>query len=247
MIRPTIFERRENGGARADDDVRFAVADAPPFAGALDIRQAAVQHGDAFAKSRANQAADPQRERDFGNEDDGRLSARERRFDRAEIHFRLAAAGDAVKKAGRKFARYEPAPDFFERVFLFGVQHIRGRGEIRVPGIFVGRERLFPGEQAAFFLEAQNHGARNACFRGEDCERERPAHGCEDFFDFFLRVIFRRGRFVRGRICLRRIPGQNFLRAGAAFPKDFASAEVAAANETFGGRFSAGPAANLSG
>ena len=33
-----IFERRENGRARADDHLRFASPDAPPFARALDIR-----------------------------------------------------------------------------------------------------------------------------------------------------------------------------------------------------------------
>ena len=34
-----IFERRENGGARADHDAGVSVAHAPPFAGALTIRQ----------------------------------------------------------------------------------------------------------------------------------------------------------------------------------------------------------------
>ena len=38
-----IFERREDGGARSDHDAGFAAADAPPFAGAFDIGQAAVQ------------------------------------------------------------------------------------------------------------------------------------------------------------------------------------------------------------
>src|ERR1700733_6815803 len=37
-----IFERGEDGRARADDDAGFAAADAPPFASAFDIRQAAV-------------------------------------------------------------------------------------------------------------------------------------------------------------------------------------------------------------
>ena len=73
-----IFERRENRGARADDDAGVAVAHAPPFAGALDVRQGAVQHGHAFAEARAHQAADPERERDFGNEHDARIFPRER-------------------------------------------------------------------------------------------------------------------------------------------------------------------------
>jgi hypothetical protein len=32
-----IFEGRENCGAGADDDAGFAVSNAPPFAGALDV------------------------------------------------------------------------------------------------------------------------------------------------------------------------------------------------------------------
>ena len=76
-----IFERRENGRARAHHDAHLAVAHAPPFAGALDIGQAAVQYRDAFAETRAHQAADPERQGDFRNEHDGRFPAGERRFD----------------------------------------------------------------------------------------------------------------------------------------------------------------------
>ena len=50
-----------------------------------------------------------------------------------------------MKRCG-KFARHDPSPDFFERAFLLGVQDIRGRSEIRVPGVFLNRERLFPGK-----------------------------------------------------------------------------------------------------
>ena len=60
-----IFERREDGGARADYYARFAVADAPPFACSFGIGQCAVQDGDLFAEAGAHQAADPEGERDF--------------------------------------------------------------------------------------------------------------------------------------------------------------------------------------
>src|ERR1700740_940529 len=144
-----------------------------------------------------------------------------------------------MKKRRGEFARYDPTPNLFERAFLLGIQDIRGRSEIRVPRVFLDREWLFPGEEAAFFLEPQNHRARNAGFGREDRERQRPAHGREDLFDSFLRVI-------RKRICLPGIPGQNLLRASATLPKHLTSAEVAAAHEPFGARFSARPAANLS-
>src|SRR5262245_6787284 len=38
-----IFDGRKNGGTRADNDARFAVAHAPPFAGACDIAERGVQ------------------------------------------------------------------------------------------------------------------------------------------------------------------------------------------------------------
>ena len=60
-----IFERRENGGARADYYASFAVADAPPFARSFGIGQRAVEDGDLVAEAGADQAADPKGERDF--------------------------------------------------------------------------------------------------------------------------------------------------------------------------------------
>src|SRR5580698_2714807 len=51
-----IFERREDGGARADNDAGFAVANAPPFASALNVAERRVKNGDAF-KARAKPGA----------------------------------------------------------------------------------------------------------------------------------------------------------------------------------------------
>ncbi len=88
------------------------MADAPPFAGAFAIGQRAVQDGDLFAEAGADQAADPEGERDFWDEDDGGFAAGERGFDRAEIDFGFAAAGDAVEEGCCEFFCDEPAPDF---------------------------------------------------------------------------------------------------------------------------------------
>ena len=176
-----------------------------------------MQHGDAFAEARAHQTPDPQRERDFGNEDDGRLAARERRFDRAEIDFRLAAARDAVEQAGREFAGHEPAPDFGERFLLFGVEHVGGRNEIGVPGIFTGRERLFPGGQHARFFQAADDGAGGAGLFEQMRERERAARGGEDFADSLFGVAARASSAVPGRqatICwVRVLRGRSTSRA----------------------------------
>ena len=94
-----IFERRENCRARSHHDARLAAPHAPPFARALHFRQRAVQHRDARAESRAAQPPTPQRQRNFRHQNQRGLVPRERRFDRAQIHFRFSAARDAVEQA----------------------------------------------------------------------------------------------------------------------------------------------------
>ena len=119
-----IFERRENCRARANYDARLAIAYAPPVAGAFVVGERAVQNGDLIAETRANKASKPKRERDFGDEKDRRLPTSQSGFDCAQIDFRFAAAGNPVKQARDKFARDEPAPDFFKRYFLLRIQNI---------------------------------------------------------------------------------------------------------------------------
>src|ERR1700690_4139944 len=92
---PEIFERSENGGARPNHNFRFAIAHAPPLAGAFDIRQSAVEHGDGGSEARADEAADPESERDFRDEHDCGFASGKRRFDGPEIDLRFAAARDA--------------------------------------------------------------------------------------------------------------------------------------------------------
>ena len=88
------------------------MADAPPFAGSFGIGQSAVEDGDFFAEARADQAADPESERDFGDQDDRGFAAGEGSLDCAEIHFCFTAAGDAVEQRRCEFFGYQPAPDF---------------------------------------------------------------------------------------------------------------------------------------
>ncbi len=192
-----IFERRENGGARAHNDARFAAAHAPPFAGAFDIRQAAVQHGDACAESRANQAADPQSERNFRHEDDGRLAARERRFDRAEIDFRFAAAGDAVKKPGGKFAATSQRQISSSASFCSAFRTFAGGAKSVSHGSSSGVSGSSQESSRPFFSSRSITARETPAFAAES-ERERPAHCREHFADSFLRVTFRPTR-LRGR------------------------------------------------
>jgi hypothetical protein len=56
-----------------------------------------VKDGDAFAETRAADAADVKGESDFGNEDDGGTILRESCGNSAKIDFGFAAAGDSAK------------------------------------------------------------------------------------------------------------------------------------------------------
>ena len=152
-----IFERREHRRARSHHDARLAAPHAPPFARALHFRQRAVQHGNARAEPRAAQPPHPQRQRNFRNQNQRRLVPRERRFHGPKIHFRLAAAGNAVEQAHLKGARIEPAADFAQLALLIRIEDIRRRRVIDFEQIFFDRQRLFPAFQ--FFLA--DHAARS--------------------------------------------------------------------------------------
>src|SRR5580704_6108874 len=143
-----IFERREDGGARADDDASLAVADAPPFAGALDVAERGMKNGDAFEASAEPGAAlttYPQSESDFGNENDGGFSAREGFLDGAHVNLGLAAAGDAIEEECAEFAEFEAGFDGVEGGFLAGVEFVGGGFVAGVEGIVGGIDAFVPG------------------------------------------------------------------------------------------------------
>src|SRR5262249_40000195 len=94
---------------------------APPCVRALYIAERGVQHDNAFelcAKPRAALATHPKCQRDFWNEHDGRLAARERVLYRAQVHFRLATSCDAMKQLNAEFTEFEPPANCVERRFL---------------------------------------------------------------------------------------------------------------------------------
>ncbi len=85
----------EDGAASADDDFDFALGDASPVFVAFDVAQMAVQYGDAI-EAGAETTDGLRREADFGHEQDGLPSEADDVFDRLDVNFGLAAAGDAV-------------------------------------------------------------------------------------------------------------------------------------------------------
>ena len=89
-----------------------------------------MQHRDALKarpKPRAALPPDPQRQRNFRHENKRGFPARQRVLHRAQVHFRLAAARDAVQKLHAKFAQFKPRADGAERALLGFIQRMRRR------------------------------------------------------------------------------------------------------------------------
>ncbi len=94
---------REDRRARANHDVRLAVADFVPLIVAFTSRKVAVEDGDFLFLEAGAEAFDGLRgQRDFGNEDDGVLALMQGVLDGLEIDFGFAAAGDAVDEDGSR-------------------------------------------------------------------------------------------------------------------------------------------------
>ena len=157
---PDVFERGEDGAARADDDPGAAGVELVPFVVSLAFRQVAVQDRDhvGLGGEPALETLDRLRgERNFRDEDDGGLAAREGGADGLQINFRFPAAGHAVKQNGRmRFRSFERVFDQLERGDLLFVHREVGVGDELLRAVRIARHRLLAqlGE-AAFHERAQ--------------------------------------------------------------------------------------------
>ena len=99
-----VRHRREDRGARADDDRRLAGDDPLPLVAALRLGQAGVEHRDPVAEARLEAPERLRRQRDLRDEHDRALPALERGRAGLEIDLRLAAAGRAGEQEVRAVA-----------------------------------------------------------------------------------------------------------------------------------------------
>ena len=91
-----VRERREQGGARANHDVRGTRADHVPLVEAFAGRKSGVEDGHIVAEAAPEAADRLSRERDLRHEDDGTPPLRTDTFDGIEVDLRLAGSRDAV-------------------------------------------------------------------------------------------------------------------------------------------------------
>jgi hypothetical protein len=230
-----IFHGGEDGGAGANDDAGFAIAHAPPFAGAFDVAESGMEDGDAFeacAEPGATEAADPEGESDFRDKDDGGFSAGESFLDGAEIDFGFSAAGDAEEEADAEFGGVETGADGGDGGGLAWIEVVRGRSEAGVEGVFAGVDGFVPGFEEILLEEAVDDGAGDAGGAEEDGERERAAFDFEDLADaFFLFGEVGEGFGGAG------LPGDDAVQAAFAADDGFLQLEEIAAEEAGGGGF----------
>ena len=93
-----VAQRREDGRARADDDLGLTASDALPLVAALRVGQPGVEQGHGVSEPRLESPQRLRRQRDLGHEHDRRPAARQRRGARLEVDLGLAAAGLAVEQ-----------------------------------------------------------------------------------------------------------------------------------------------------
>ena len=110
-----VCHRRRCREARADDDVHRPGPDPPPFVRPLAVAEPRVQHGDLDADLGAEAVDERNRERDLGDEDEGRPTGGERRRDGLDVHGRPAATGHAVEEERRGVPRGHRRPDDGDR------------------------------------------------------------------------------------------------------------------------------------
>ena len=118
---PQVRRRREHGAARADDHLHLAARNPLPVPMPLGIAQMAVQHGH-VAEPRAKPFPRLRRQADLRHQHDRLPAVADHFFDRLDVDFRLAAAGDAVNQNRLVPRRPQRLRIALERRLLIGVQ-----------------------------------------------------------------------------------------------------------------------------
>src|SRR5262249_661458 len=127
------------------------------------------------AEPRATLAANPQRQRNLRNQHDGRLAARKRVLNGAEIDLRLSASSDAMQQLHAELAEFESRANRVECRLLRFVERMRGRLVARMKRFFGWIDRFFPGSQHTFPQQSFDNSTRNMAEFSELRQRQRSA------------------------------------------------------------------------
>ena len=103
--------RREDGGARADDDVERTGGDLRPLVVRLPEREPRVQHTDATREALGEATHGLRRERNLGHQHDPTPPEADRVRERVEVDLGLAAARHAVQQQRAAVGAVDRIPD----------------------------------------------------------------------------------------------------------------------------------------
>lgn len=137
---------REDCRARADDDLRFSAADAPPLLAAFFRRERGMQQRHLLAEGGIEQARGLRCQADLRHQQDGGQAAVQRLPHGCQVDGGFARAGDTVQQEGMESA--ERFSDGAERALLRGVQLNGNRGGRKTTEAECGRA-LFNSHEAA--------------------------------------------------------------------------------------------------
>ena len=163
--KPRMFERREERGPRADDDIGHAVEDASPFVEPLARAQRRVKERDAIAETRDEARHDLGGEGDLRHKHDDAEPASQRFRRGAQVDLGLPARGHTVEQ--ERVAATEPRDDRVESGSLAG-----GRGGVAHRVVLRERElarhapdraRAFGGKTASRERACGDRGAAGVC------------------------------------------------------------------------------------
>jgi hypothetical protein len=134
---PELRHRREHRRARPERDPGAPRAEPSPLIVALAVGEAAVEHRDLVAETRAEARRELRRERDLGDQHQRPAPGREHARDRLEIDLGLAGAGDAVEQKRAVARGVDRRREGLERGGLPRRRRERhfGRRDDRTPGI----------------------------------------------------------------------------------------------------------------
>ena len=159
---PEPGDGREDRAAGPEHDVGLSLAHAPVLLGALGPRHGRVPHAHPLAQARPQSGQELGREGDLGHEHDRAAPGRPRLGDRAQVHLRLARAGDAVQQERPALA--QRADDRLEGLRLVGGERrgLVARGRVaahRLQGAR-GRRAGLEGDHAVGGHAAQRRHGR---------------------------------------------------------------------------------------
>ena len=119
-----VFERREEGGTGADDDLRPAFADAAPLPPTVALGKGGMEDRSLRSESPFHRSRGGRREADLRHQNETAPPIRQNLFETPQIDLCLARSGDALEQEGCVLFLGERCSDRVNDLLLFAGQNM---------------------------------------------------------------------------------------------------------------------------